>query len=204
MYRKIFLALVLLVGACIIYGIASSYFALKSVSDVPASQVMGNADGTLTVVEFLDYRCPYCRQIDPTIKEAVERDGSVRYIIRPLVFIDPYSVIATRAMYAADQQGKFKEMHDILVREERDLQEDVVKDIVASLGLNWAQFDTDMRSDGAAAYVQNNRNTFKAIGGTATPTFIIGHKIEYVPEGRMPNVLDFMKMFEQARQMGLK
>lgn len=177
---------------------------MNGVSNVPAGQVMGEKNGTLTVVEFLDYRCPFCRDIHPTITEAVERDQNIRYIVRPVVFVDPLSEVTARAAYAAVEQDKFEQFHNALIALPNDPTEAAIQNIVREIGGDWQMFNADMESESAKDFVIDNVLAFRAIGGSQTPTFIIGHKMEYIPKDRMPDVLDFMRMFEEARQLGLK
>ena len=203
MIKKIFIAVFVLISAGLIYGFAAQYMAMNDLGHVPKTHVMGNPDGDLTVVKFLDYRCPYCREAHPTIREAIERDGQVRFVIRPVVMVDPHSVAMARTVYAASAQDAFISMHERLITEERAMSEVIIKEHSDALGLNWDQMKSDLESEATENFLIDNHRVFSAIGGNATPTFMIGPKIKYVPEGQMPRVADFMRMFAEARSKGM-
>lgn len=204
MLRKALIIGFALIVALIGYNIYALVSGYGNLSNVPERQVMGAKDGDLSVIEFLDYRCQYCREAHSTITEAVRTDGRIRYIVRPIVYVDQFSLQAVRVMYAADQQEHFIEMHEILIKNKEDPTEKIIKTFVDELGLDWELFKSDMGSEGAKDLILQNRKLFAQVGGQSTPTFIIGHKIFYVPEGRMPEVSDFLDMFAEARGLGLR
>ena len=204
MVRKIIIGIGVLAALFLLYNIVLLYLGYKDLANVPPDQVLGNPNGDLSVVEFLDYRCIYCKDVHPTITEAVRRDGKIRYIIRPLVFLDEQSLEASKALYAAANQGQFALMHEKLIAHQGDFDEDSLEDIAQSAGLNEDQFEADMSSDEIFKPLRENYTIFAKIGGNATPTFVVGHRLQYVPEGRMPTVEDFLNMFEQARKAGLE
>src|SRR5258708_7864406 len=72
--------------------------------DIPAT---GNVDGDITIVEYFDYQCPYCRKIDPEIRQVVQDDGKVRLVLKDWPVLGPVSVIAARMALASKFQGKY-------------------------------------------------------------------------------------------------
>ena len=186
------------------HNIVVLYFGYRNLTNVPAEHVLGNPQGDLSVVEFLDYRCGYCREAHPVITEAIARDGNIKYIIRPVTFVDEQSFYAAKALYAAANQGKFAAMHETLITASQDFTEETLEDIAEFVGLDEERFEDDMESDETLGPLRDNYSVFAQIGGNATPTFAIGQRLQYIPEGRMPSVADFLTMFEQAREAGFK
>lgn len=187
-------ALIVLFLAFQIYLIHRTYAALD---DVPAEYSYGPEDADLTVVEFVKYTCPHCRTIHPVIMEAVSRDGHVRYIPRPL---PSDRVQDAQFVYAAGQQGLFKVVHSILLQDPNILAEGALMTIAEGLDVDTEKLKIDMEGDEVRRLINDNIKVFLNIGGSRTPTFMIGQKIMYVPEEKMPTVEDFLKMFEEARQ----
>lgn len=204
MVRKALLVVFGLVVALVGLRVYTLYVGYQSLTKVPQTQILGNKNGNLSVVEFLDYRCVYCREAHPTITRAVEIDRNIKYVVRPLAFINEYSSEAVKFAFAADQQGKFRQAHEALMLSEQDLTPGLIKALASNLGLNIAKLEEDMASQEAENFVETNNKVFAQIGGQSTPTFVIGHKILYVPEDRMPEVEDFLAMFEEARSLGLQ
>lgn len=181
------------------YGIFNLYTGYKALEKMPAGYVIGPADADVNVVEFLDYACPYCKEVHPTIMAAVRRDGKVRYSPRPVAFLSEESVKAAVLAYAAGRQGRFTDMHDALMGDPRDLNDEVLSDAAGRIGTDLATLEEIAQTQQTQDDVIYNLKTFKRLGGKATPTFIIDELIFYVPEGRMPTVEDFLKMFAEAR-----
>lgn len=204
MLRNILIAVFVLVIGIVAYGTYHVMSGYASVTNVPARQIMGNSDGDLTVVEFLDYSCVYCRQAHPTITGAVQQDGQIQYIVRPVAVVSEQSGYAASAVYAADHQGKFKEMHEYFITLEGSLDLEGLQDAVEAMGMDWELFQNDMQSEIVKEALRNNHLVFSQVGANATPTFIIGRKMFYVPQGSMPTTDDFLEMFAEARSRGFK
>ena len=204
MLKKSLWIVFFVVVAYLLYGIGFQYMTLRSVADVPVEHIQGNPEGDLSVVEFLDYRCTYCKQAHPILMDAVARDGNIKLIIRPVVLVDPQSIFAARSVYAAALQGQFVAMHERLITEEGEITPEAVRLHAQSLGLDFDQLANDVSSPDVENFILQNHRVFAAVGTQATPTFVIGGKMQYVPEGQMPNVADFMAMFENARLAGFK
>lgn len=150
----------------------------------------------ITVTAFLDYGCPYCRDIHPTITQAVKTDGRVKYIPRIIPFLDS---VSARFAYAAGQQGQFFDAHDVLMSRAKPLSNDDIILLAQALGLNTDRLKADMYSEDIRRQIAENITLYNNTGGTATPYVLIGDDIQYIPQGRMPDVDDFLEMFAQAR-----
>lgn len=154
-------------------------------------------DADISLVEFVSYTCPHCRSIHETVLKAVEQDGKVTYVPRPL----PSNKVADAQMaYAAGLQGQFLKAHSTLLTDGRILDEGGLMVIADSIGLDTKRLAKDMKSDHVIDQVNRNIRLLRFINSTRTPTFVINKKQVFVPEGQMPSVQDFLTMFEEARQ----
>src|SRR5262249_15067066 len=102
----------------------------------PNAPVLGNAKGDVSVVEFFDYRCPYCKSMMDGIMDTVKADGKVRLVMKELPVLGPDSVIASRAAIASRAQGKYEEFHKALMHVNVPLTEDQIMKTASSVGLN--------------------------------------------------------------------
>ncbi len=200
MALRIFYVVVALIAAFLIYDIYRLYTGYKGLSDVPAAYALGPEDADVTVVEFLSYGCSYCREVHPTIISAVKKDRNVRYIPRPVPTGDQEAVHAALLAYTAGEQGKFIEMHNELMNNYRVIDEGVVVELAQKMEIDIERLSKDVKSSKIAGKINENGRLFNKIGGQATPTFVINDSLVFVPEGSMPSVDDFLKMFNEARK----
>lgn len=199
MLRNILLVIIGLGFAYVGYQVYSLYRIHLRLGNVAHEYRYDQEDANLLVVEFLDYGCIYCRQVHPTIMDAISRDGKITYIPRPIAMLGPDSAYAAVVAYAAGRQDKFMAMHNAVMENFENLDDGTLPQIATSAGVDPVELQNELDAGVVQDYVIENIDLFNAIGGRATPTFIIGGKIFYVPEGQMPEVEDFLNMFEEAR-----
>jgi protein-disulfide isomerase len=150
-------------------------------------QTKGPADAAVTLIEYSDFQCPFCRNFYNYAKIALRDNPDVRSVYRhyPLTSIHPRADLAARASEAAGLQGKFWEMHDVLFDEQdqwskmnASTAEGQFIQYAADLGLDVAQFTSDLSNSVVRARVQAGIASARAIGATGTPTLILnGEKI---------------------------
>jgi protein-disulfide isomerase len=155
-------------------AIASSRPAL--VSD-PRDPVGGNPRGDVTVVEFFDYQCGYCKQVHPTVRALLEADTGVRKVYKEFPILGPASVTAARAALAAKAQGRYEEMHAALMEARGQLDDDRVLRIARSVGLDVERLRADMASPAVERHIQETMALAAAIGIRGTPAFVIGDQL---------------------------
>jgi protein-disulfide isomerase len=199
MSLRIFYILLAVGIAYVSYNIISTQMNYRGLGSVPAEFTIGPADADLTVVEFLDYSCPYCREVHPTITEAIKRDGKIRYVPRPLPSQDKNSYSAAMLSLMAGTQRQFPAVHNELMSNYRVLNLEIQNEILQRAGIDAANFGNEEQMRAAQDYLMKNGRAFQKLDRHVTPSFIIGKSIFYVPEGRMPTVEDFLKMFAEAR-----
>ena len=142
----------------------------------PNAPVIGNPEGDVTVVEFFDYNCPYCRQAAPELKMLIERDPMIRVVMREWPILGPDSVYAARASLAARSQGKYAEFHDAMMAMPR-ANEIAVRRVATDLGLDLAQLTDGMQDPSVAAHLDKSNELSSNLGINGTPGFVIGETI---------------------------
>ena len=143
--------------------------------------IRGPEEAPVTMVEYGDFECPYCGQAEPVVRELLADFGDVRYVFRhlPLNDVHPHAQLAAEGAEAADRQGKFWEMHDVLMEHQGALTAKDLTHYAGDLGLNIARFTDDLRKHAGAARVAEDVNSADLSSVSGTPTFFINGKRHY-------------------------
>lgn len=149
----------------------------KELRDDPDSVVAGNPKGDVTVVEFFDYKCGYCKRAHPTVADLRKSDGKVRIVLKELPILGPESLIAARAAVAARKSDKYLKFHDALMTARGSLDEASVLQIAAEVGLDAKKLKADMAGSDVTAVLQRNRALAEKLGVNGTPAFVIGDNL---------------------------
>jgi protein-disulfide isomerase len=136
--------------------------------------VAGNPDGAVTVVEFFDYRCPYCKAVAKDMIETLEAEGDVRIVFKEFPILGPDSQTAAKAALAADRQGKYLPFHQALMDHKGTLDRDAILDIAEGVGLDLELLEVDMESPEVATIIARTLALAEALDIGGTPAFIIG------------------------------
>ena len=149
--------------------------------DPDRDHIRGPEQAPVTVVEYGDFECPYCGQAEPIVRELLSDFGDVRYVFRhlPLNDVHPHAQLAAEGAEAADRQGKFWEMHDLLMEHQGALTARDLIQYAADLGLNTARFTDDLRKHAGAARVAEDVDSADLSAVSGTPTFFINGKRHY-------------------------
>jgi protein-disulfide isomerase len=158
----------------------------------PEIPVVGNAGGDLTIVEYFDYQCPYCRKVEPELRQVVKDDGKVRLVLKDWPILGPVSVVAARMALAAKYQDKFLQAHEALIGVNSKLTEPRIRELLAGAGIDVDRLTRDLVTNAKAidAILARNNDQATAFGFNGTPSFIVG-------KFRVPGVLT-MAQFDQA------
>ena len=159
------------------------------------SPVGGNPKGDITLVEFFDYNCGYCKKAATTLKAVVEKAPNIRVVYKEFAILGPESATAARAALAAHRQGKYIEFHEGLMAEEAN--ESNILALVKSLGMDYSRFRKDMGRSDIEAILQKNYQLANILGITGTPVFVIGARI--IPGAVSEEVLQRAVKEERAR-----
>jgi protein-disulfide isomerase len=139
----------------------------------PEAPTLGPAGAKVTVVEFLDYECPYCHRVQDVVEQLLAQNkGKVRFVHREYLIGKPRSLEAARAARCAGEQGKFWDYHRSLLSQP-DMSEASLKRKAATLGLNEASFGTCLASDRHDASIRRATESGSELGVSGTPTFFI-------------------------------
>ncbi|MFG2513198.1 Na+/H+ antiporter NhaA [Streptomyces sp. NPDC048584] len=147
--------------------------------DPERDHILGPVDAPLTLVEYGDFECPFCARATGVTKELRQRFGDrFRYVFRhlPLPDVHPHSELAARAAVAADNQGRFWEMHDLLYAHQDELEYEDTAGYASELGLDVEKFLRDLDTDATAERVRTDAAGAEASGVRGAPTFFIGNR----------------------------
>ena len=145
----------------------------------PGDPVGGNPSGDVTLVEFFDYKCPYCKQVNEQLFETVKQDGRVRVVFKELPILGRESLIASHAALASmnQGQGKYVAFHRALLAERGPLDEAGVTRVAASVGLDTGKLKTDMVKTAIDDRIKRNLELAHALDIRGTPAFVIGDEL---------------------------
>ena len=147
---------------------------LDSLLGHPLSAVSGNPGGDVTLVEFFDYQCGYCKRSLEPVMELLESDTALRIVWKELPVLGPISRFAARASMAAQQQGQFLEFHVAVMGTADKLSEERVMAIAEGIALDVERLRRDMADPALEAYLDETYRLATSIGVTGTPAFVIG------------------------------
>ncbi len=143
----------------------------------PADPVAGNPQGDITVVEFFDYQCGYCKAVQADVQRLIKDDGKLRFVFKELPILGPASVVAARASLAARAQGKYLEFHNALMGQRGQIDEDTILRLAKSVGLDTEKLKKDMSSREVQAVIDDNLALAETLGIHGTPGFVFGTEL---------------------------
>lgn len=151
--------------------------------------VIGPASASVTIVEFFDYQCPYCKRVTSGLMALAAGDPDLRVVFKEFPILGDASVLASKAALAAAKQGKYTEFHVALMRQRGQLTSRSLENVAQRVSLDLDRWRTDMQSADIDAIVKANYRLAQAIGITGTPAFIIGDQL-------IPGAIDPARMAE--------
>jgi len=159
----------------------------------PATPVAGNLDGDVTLVEFFDYRCGFCRRVLSSMQALMEEDDQLRVVFKELPVLGEDSVRASRAAIASREQNEnlYLDFHLALMTAD-DLSMNGIRALAGNVGLDADQLETDMQSDTVTAAIDANYDLASALGIEGTPAFVVGETIVpgAVDKGRLTALIE--------------
>jgi protein-disulfide isomerase len=158
----------------------------------PEIPSLGNPKGDLTIVEFFDYQCPYCRKMAPHLAKLTQEDGNIRLVLKDWPVFGDVSVYAAKLALASKYQNKYPQAHQALIEADSKLTVDAVNDRLAKAGVDVAAATADLAAHQKTIddLLARNSAQAEAFGFQGTPGFIVG-------TFRVPGVLE-MKVFKQV------
>ena len=150
---------------------------LAKVRDDQGDPVMGNANGTITLYEFSDYNCGYCKRVFEPIQQLVRDNPDVRLVIKEFPILSQSSLVAAKAAIAAEMQGKFGDYHIAMMTYRGQITDAVVMRMAAQAGVDIEQLKSDMESPKTMAIIQRTREAAAALEINGTPALVVGDTV---------------------------
>ena len=150
---------------------------LAKVRDDQGDPVMGNANGTITLYEFSDYNCGYCKRVFEPIQQLVRDNPDVRLVIKEFPILSQSSLVAAKAAIAAEMQGKFGDYHIAMMTYRGQITDAVVMRMAAQAGVDIDQLKSDMESPKTMAIIQRTREAAAALEINGTPGLVVGDTV---------------------------
>ena len=142
-----------------------------------SSTVIGSPRANVTIVEFFDYTCPYCKAVEPRLEALLKSDKGVRLVLKEFPILTPQSLVAAKAGLAAARQGKYAAYHQALMRYEGPLSDEVIFDTARRAGVNLARLRADMIRPEISDELIANFNLARGLRLFQTPSFIVGNHV---------------------------
>lgn len=157
-------------------GTASDVLSKDAVLRDADNPVLGNPQGDITIVEYFDYQCPYCKKISPVLDQVVNEDKKVRLVLKDWPILGDPSGYAARLVLAAKYQNKYEAAHRALIVKVGRLTEAVIDDTLAQAGVDLARAKADLAANRASidALLKRNNAQAEAFGFRGTPAFVVG------------------------------
>jgi protein-disulfide isomerase len=175
-------------------GVKVTLDAPRAAVAVPAdAPALGPAGAPVTIVEYLDYQCPFCHRAQGVVDEVLNRyPGKIRFVHRDFLLGKPRSLPAARAARCAGEQGKFWEYHRDLLLSSGDMGDEDLRTRAAAMGLDAGKFSACVASDRFDADIKRSTESGNALGIDATPTFFInGRRLQgALPADQFAEVID--------------
>ncbi len=165
----------------------------------PEDPIMGNPDGDITVVEFFDYRCGYCKKVFPDVQTLLREDGNIKYILKEWPILGDDSVYASRAAIAVwqGQRERYGAFHTAMMLSRGALSELKVEALAEEASIDVEKMNADMQSPRIDALLATNRVLADSLGITGTPAFIFGDRV-------VPGAADLATLKMLAAEMRAK
>jgi protein-disulfide isomerase len=159
----------------------------SELTQAPGDPVAGNPNGDVTVVEFYDVRCPYCRRMLPVVADLLRSDSKVRFVYKDIPILGPASVVGAKAVLAAQRQGGYQRLHDLIMSGPPTVTENTVRADAIRAGLDWGRLQRDMDDPAIVHRLNDNLSLARALGIDGTPAYVIGGRL-------LPGALDLAQL----------
>jgi protein-disulfide isomerase len=160
----------------------------------PNAQIGGNPKGDVTLVEFFDYQCGYCKAVEPTLVKLLQEDKNLKIIYKEYPILGEGSVIASKAALASVKQGKYLKFHEALMSAKEHFTEESVMKIAKDSGLDVEKLKKDMADDNIEKIIRANQLLGNQIEARGTPSFILGDQL-------LPGALPYEQMKEAISEI---
>ncbi len=158
------------------------------------SWIGGNPNGDVTVVEFMDYRCSYCRRAHPEVEQLINADQNIRFIVKEYPILGPESVAASKfaiATKTVEGDEAYKNVHDALIRVRGSMNDETFGRIADEFGLDMGAIHIEMQNPAIDALIQENYRLAERLEISGTPSFVFQTEMVrgYVPLASMQSIV---------------
>jgi protein-disulfide isomerase len=150
---------------------------IRALSTDVTAPIAGNPVGDVTVVEFYDPRCPYCRSMRQTVSNLLDKDHGLRLLFKDIPVLGPASDLETRAILAARNQGGYLKMQAALMSDSAQPTLESIRKTAAGLGLNADRLAADMNDPALRRQIDANLHLARELRVQGTPVFFIGDQV---------------------------
>lgn len=199
--RFLFFTAVIVGCLYVVYRIATVSMAMDRLPNDSLGNFQGPAKSQKVIVEFIDYRCSHCREMESTMQQVMTENPDVKIIYRHLPVFGRPSVVEIEFALAAGMQGKFVQAHNILINREDALKDDQIDNLAASIGIrDMEKFHKDLKGPETGNMMLDTMDIAQALGINSTPSFVIGDIIYTMADGdKMPPTPEtFKNLLQQA------
>ncbi len=153
--------------------------------------VAGNPNGNVTMVEFFDYNCPWCKKDFADVMALIGEDKELRVVLKEFPILGPDSEYASKAAIAAGYQGKYLQLHTALFQHEGRITDETVDELASAQGLDMGSLKKDMGSPQIGEIIERNRALAQSLAINGTPAFIINDQLfpGYLPKDELANAI---------------
>jgi protein-disulfide isomerase len=144
---------------------------------------VGDPKADVTIIEFFDTRCPYCRRLEPTMANFLNSDSRVRLVYKDMPILGPASVLGSRALLAAQRQGGYDKLRTAIMQAPPDTTIEMIQQAAEAAGLDWNRLHKDMDDPAVQARLDANVRLARELGIQGTPALVIG-------EAMIPGAVD--------------
>lgn len=164
----------------------------KQIFHAPADYVAGNPKGDVTMVEFFDYNCGWCKKGFPEVMSLLDKDPNLRFVLKEFPIFGGDSDYAAMAAIAAKKQNKYWDLHKALFAHEGKVTKQVVDEVAAKLGIDMARLKKDMADPAVAQELADNHQLAQQLAINGTPGFVIDDKVSpgYLPADGLAQMID--------------
>ena len=166
----------------------------QRLEDDKNAPILGNPNGEITIVEFFDYNCGYCRRAFKTIMNLIADNNAVKVVMRELPILGDASVFTAKASLASQKQQKYEEFHVALMNNRSRNTEKSVLKIAKKIGMDIDQLQLDMNSSFVLNHIEESQKLSESLGISGTPAFVFGEKI-------VPGAIDLQAMKDLVAQI---
>lgn len=203
MLYKIFIGFVAVICAFLIYDAGNVAWHKYDAGRPDPAYVIAGDNADLTIVEFLNYTCSYCRDLHPVLMRALERDGRVRYVIRPISSLQSKQGTDSAVLaYAAGRQGQFLAAHNILIENLSPIDDLFIRNLASQLGIDFEALKADFENPDIQALPEKNLNYLKAFSVDKVPTLLVGDEVLMRMTSQIPpSSDDLVALFNRVRTL---